>query len=120
MVEEEEELDIDGGGESEMVFEEFLEAMVAFCCYRNCNPYVSLAKRLDQFLTTVLDFCLRVICTLNLSVAPHHASVIILLQFLVLFAIASDDFSECSFHQEGKTHERVCFFTKGPSHVSFT
>eukprot|EP00941_MAST-03F_sp_MAST-3F-sp1_P006278 g6278.t1 len=53
---EEEELDDDedDSGDSEMVFSEFCETLIAIACYMRCNPYVVVEIRLKNFLNEQL------------------------------------------------------------------
>ena len=39
-----------GGGDDEMIYMEFLEALAAIACYKFLNPYVPLHAKLDEFL----------------------------------------------------------------------
>lgn len=41
-------------GELDLVFSEFVEALAAIAVYRNANPYVAFAKKLDAFLDEYL------------------------------------------------------------------
>ena len=43
-----------GGGDDEMIYMEWLEALAATCCYKFLNPYVPLHTKLEEFLTTML------------------------------------------------------------------
>ena len=59
---QEEEEEVDGGGsdgvatadDSEMSFNEFLEAVVSISVYHIPDPYISLAAKTDYFITKVL------------------------------------------------------------------
>ncbi|KAK3259720.1 hypothetical protein CYMTET_31296 [Cymbomonas tetramitiformis] len=50
--EEDDDGDDPNGGEDEMVYTEFMEAIAAVSCYRQANPFISMANRLNHFLRT--------------------------------------------------------------------
>ena len=43
-----------GGGDDEMIWMEFLEAIAAIACYKFVNPYIPLHNKLEDFLTNKL------------------------------------------------------------------
>ena len=43
-----------GGGDDEMIWMEFLEAVAAIACYKFVNPYIPLHSKLEDFLTNKL------------------------------------------------------------------
>lgn len=43
-----------GGGDGEMIWMEFLEALAAISCYKQLNPYIPLHTKLEDFLSTKL------------------------------------------------------------------
>ena len=43
-----------GGGDDEMIWMEFLEAIAAIACYKFVNPYIPLHAKLEDFLTNKL------------------------------------------------------------------
>ena len=48
--------DEDGNGDeddSEMVFEEFQEVIVVFCCFTDADPYFPIEKRCERFLKSL-------------------------------------------------------------------
>ena len=38
-----------GGGDSSMIYLEYLEALAAVACYKHVNPYIPLSTRIDTF-----------------------------------------------------------------------
>ena len=43
-----------GGGDDEMIYMEYLEALAAIACYKYLNPYVPLHTKLEEFLTDMM------------------------------------------------------------------